>query len=111
LKRRATLAILPRTMKGFVLEAVISSTRRLLAVGIVLLAIAGTSYLGSHKLDNPDHYRYGGCPFHVTHGWPPACRPPARAAWQIPVAILLAAAGLGAAVVVAGERPRRHAHA
>ena len=98
-------------MKRFVLGAVISSTRRLLAISIALLAIAGTFYLGGHKLNNPDHYRYGGCPFHVTHGFPLSCAPPTRATWQIPAAILIAAAGLGAAVVVAGERPRRHAHA
>jgi hypothetical protein len=111
LKWHATLAILRRTMKGFVLAAVIGSMRRLLAVVIVLLAIAGASYLGSHKLESPDHYEYGGCPFYFTHGPPPPCAPPTRAAWQIPVAVLIAVVGLGAAITVAGERPRPHAHA
>jgi hypothetical protein len=34
------------------------------------------------------------------------CRLPTRAAWQIPLAVVIALGGPGAAVVVAGERPR-----
>jgi len=104
-------------MKRLVLAAGLGSTRRLLALVIAGLAIAQAGYLIGHKLSNPDHYRYGHCPTPVfTHGPPhglilrQTCRPPARAAWQIPAAILIAAAGLGAAAAVAG-RPRRRAPA
>ena len=98
-------------MKGFLLAAVVGSTRRVLAVIVAVLAVAGTSYLVSHKLSNPDHSRYGECPWYgvVSHGFPRACRPQTRAAWQIPLAIVIAVGGLGAAVMVAGERPRRRA--
>jgi peptidoglycan/LPS O-acetylase OafA/YrhL len=99
-------------MKGLVLAAAVGSMRRLLAVIIALLVIAGASYFVSHKLSNPDHYRYGECVYPprgliVGHD----CRPPTRAAWQIPAAILIAAAGLGVAAVIAGPRPRRRAPA
>jgi hypothetical protein len=91
-------------MKRFVVAAVVGSIRRLLAIVIAVLAIAGTAYLGSHKLSNPDHYQYGGCPWYgvVSHGFPRSCSPPTRAAWQIPLAI--AVFGLGAAVVVTDRR-------
>ena len=82
--------------------------RRLLATVFAVLAIAGTAYLVSHKLSNPDDYRYGSCPFHFAME-PLPCSPPTRAAWQIPLAIVIAVGGLGAALVVAGERPRRRA--
>ena len=102
-------------MKRFGFAAVIGSVRQLLAVTIALLAVAGTGYLVRHKLSNPDHYAYGSCfhgPFTVVHVGPiefHSCNPPARAAWQIPLAVVLLTLGLGTAVVVAGERPRRHA--
>jgi hypothetical protein len=85
----------------------------LLAFSIAVLAIAGTSYLVSHRLNNPDHYRYGVCPWygHPSHGPPRSCRPPARAPWQIPLAVVIMLGGLGTAVLVAGERPRRRAPA
>ena len=99
-------------MTRFGLSAVIGSVRQMLAVVIALLAIAGAVYLVSHKLSNPDHYAYGSCfhgPFGITHGIIQfhGCNPPTRAVWQIPLAAVLAILGLGAAVVVAGERPRR----
>ena len=98
-------------VKRFLLAAFVGSARRLLAVVIAVLAVAGTACLGSHKLSNPNHYQYGFCPDEgfVNHYGPPPCAPPARAAWQIPLAIAIATLGLGAAVKVAGERPSRHA--
>jgi hypothetical protein len=95
-------------MKGFVLAAVMVSARQALAIIIAVLAIAGAVYLVSNKLNNPDHYRYGGCPFKFTQE-PLPCSPPTRAAWQIPLAIVLAAVGLGAGIAITSERPRRHA--
>ncbi len=98
-------------MKRFLLAAFVGSARQLLAVFIAVLAVAGTAYLGSHKLSNPYHYQHGFCPDEgfVNHFGPPPCRPPARAAWQIPLAVAIATLGVGAAVMVAGERPSRHA--
>ena len=71
--------------------------------------MAGTAYLGSHKLSNPDQYQRGFCPDEgfVYHAYPPPCRPPTRAAWQIPLAFAIATLGLGAAVKIASERPSR----
>lgn len=96
-------------MKGLVLAAVIGSVRQVLAIVIAVLAIAGAAYLGTHKLSNPDHYQYGLCSFSsvTNHGFPPPCRPPTRYAWQIPLAVVIAAFGLGAAVAVTSKRPRR----
>ena len=97
-------------MKQFTLGAVLGSVRQLLAIIIAVLSIAGAAYLGSHELSNPDHYAYGGCPSQafVNHGWLLPCRPPTRSAWQTPLAITIAALGLGAAVKIAGGRPRRY---
>ena len=90
--------------------------RQLLAIVIAVLAIAGTAYLVSNRLSNPDHYQpYGGgvCADQVyiispVQGGRP-CRPPTRAAWQIPLALAIATLGLGIAVKVAGQRrPWRH---
>ena len=86
--------------------------RQLLAIVIAVLAVSGTAYLVSHKLSNPDHYSAAGggvCADQVyimspVQGGRP-CRPPTRAAWQIPLAILIAAVGSGAAVKAAGKRP------
>jgi hypothetical protein len=100
-------------MERFVLAAVFGSTRRLLAVVVAGLAIAGAGYLISHKLSNPDHYRYGHCPVPdtIVHGpiRVSPCRPPAMAVWQIPLALVIAVGGLGAAAVLIGARPRRRA--
>ena len=97
-------------MKGFVLAAVLHSLRQALAIVLAGLAVAGTAYLGSHKLSNPDHYRYGGCyRTFFTHGFPPRCNPPTRAAWQIPLAIAIGVVGLGSALAVAGKRPLQRA--
>lgn len=100
-------------MKRFTLAAVIGSLRQVLAILILLLAIPTTAYLVSRKLSNPDHYQYGFCPSEgfVYHAPPPPCSPPTRAAWQIPVAVVIAIGGLGAAVAVASTRSRRHAGA
>jgi hypothetical protein len=96
-------------MKRIVLAGVVGSTRQLLAIVIAVAAIAGAGYLVSHKLSNPDHYAYGGCPFQgIDHGFPRPCRPPTRAPWQIPLAIVIAVGGLGVAVVVVGDGRRRH---
>jgi peptidoglycan/LPS O-acetylase OafA/YrhL len=99
-------------MKGLAFAAVIGSLRRVLAVTVALLAISGAGYLISHKLSNPDHYHYGECPSprgpSLLFG-PRSCSPSTRAAWQIPLGIAIALGGLGAAAVVAGERPRRRA--
>jgi hypothetical protein len=93
-------------MKRFALAAVLGSMRQLLAITIALLAVAGAFYLSGHKLNNPDHYRFAGCPSQgfVYHDVPPPCMPPTRAAWQIPLAVMVTLIGLGAAVTVAGER-------
>jgi len=102
-------------MKRFVLVAVLGSIGRALAVVIALVALAGAVYSGSHKFSNPDHYSAVGggvCnrPFYgdaITR-WPQPCSPPARAAWQIPLAALLAAVALGAVLAAGADvRPRR----
>jgi hypothetical protein len=101
-------------MERFAFAATFSSLRRLLAVVVAGLAVALAGFLISHRLSNPDHYAYGTCPWlgHVYHGpYYPSCRPPARAVWQIPLAVVLVAGGLGAAAVLAGPRPRRRAPA
>ena len=102
-------------MTRFALASVVGSMRQLLAVMVAVLAVSGTAYLVSHKLSNPDHYSAVGrglCnrpSYGELMGGPPPCSPPTRAAWQIPIAIVIAAVGLGAAVKVAGERrPWRH---
>jgi hypothetical protein len=104
-------------MRRFSFAAVIGSVRQVLAVTLAVLAVAGSAYLGSHKLSNPDHYAYGSCfhgPLTITHPLIQrvgSCNPPARAVWQIPLAVVLLTLGLGTAVVIAAERPRRHAPA
>jgi len=102
-------------MKRFVLAGVIGSVRQLLAVFIAVLAVAGAAYLSSHKLDKHGDYAYGYCPPHfgttlITKSGP-LCGPPTRGAWQIPLAVALAAFGLGAAAAVASDRHWRHARA
>jgi hypothetical protein len=102
-------------MRGAGLAALVASMRQLLAVVVAMLSIAGAGYLLSHKLSNPDHFVYekytlpgvqGSCPANpapvITPGGLPIhdCEPPIRAAWQIPLAILLAILGLGAAGAV-----------
>ena len=108
-------------MKRFVLAAVIGSLKRALAVVVVLVALPAAIYVGSHKLSNPDNYqslRSNGGPGCVYTGVqspryspllnPPACSPPTRAAWQIPLAVLLAAVALGAVLAAgANEHPGR----
>ena len=100
-------------MKGLVLGKVVESVRQVLAVFIVLLAIAGAAYLGSHKLSNPSHYQYGECfhPAGLYHGpiQTLGCMPPTRAAWQIPLAIVIGVGGLGAAILIT-RRPGRPQH-
>jgi len=100
-------------MRRFALAAVIGSARRLLAVVIAVLAIAGTAYLSSHRLSNPDHYAYGSCgdqgPIQLVHAGYSYCSPPTRAAWQIPLAVVIAILGSGAAIAVA-SRPCRPRH-
>jgi|tagenome__1003787_1003787.scaffolds.fasta_scaffold20880924_3 hypothetical protein len=81
--------------------------RQVFAIVIAVLAIAGTAYLVSNRLSNPDHYQpYGGgvCADQVyimspVQGGRP-CRPPTRATWQVPLAVAIAILGLGAAVKV-----------
>jgi hypothetical protein len=97
-------------MSGAGLEAVVAATRQLLAIVIAVLSIAGAGYLLSHKLNNPDHFSSWNYPYCVsspTDGLDHpiitqqhSCTPPARAAWQIPLAVLLAVLGLGAVGVV-----------
>ncbi|HEU5245336.1 MAG TPA: hypothetical protein VFU33_13135 [Gaiellaceae bacterium] len=101
-------------MKRLVLAKVVGSARQVLAIFVALLAIAGVGYLVSHKLSNPSHYAYGDCfhPAGIYHGpiQPGSgCRPPTRAVWQIPLAIVIGAGGLGAALLIAGG-PRRPRH-
>jgi hypothetical protein len=101
-------------MKRFALAAVLGSMGRALAVVVALVALAGALYFGGHKLSNPDHYSAVGggiCnrPFNGVHmEGPPPCSPPTRAAWQIPLAVLLAAVALGAVLASANELPGRH---
>ena len=105
-------------MKRFVLAAVVGSLRWAVAVVIALVALAGATDLVSHRLSNPDHYHAlisdggPGCVYPGPHvlNWgiqQPTCSPPTRAAWQIPLAVLLAAVALGAVLAGADERPRR----
>jgi hypothetical protein len=98
-------------MKGLVLAAVIGSARQLLAIVVALLAIAGAAYYGTHEVGFPVHQAacYHSNP-RIRHGNIPSCRQPSPAAWQIPLAVVLAGLGLGAAVAVAGGRPCRQAH-
>jgi hypothetical protein len=99
-------------MTRFALATVVGSARRLLAVTIAVVAITGTAYLGSHKLSKHGDYAYGSCGFQsgvqiVRSG--DFCGPPTRGAWQVPLALVIAVLGLGAAVAVAG-RPWRPTH-
>jgi hypothetical protein len=100
-------------MERFSLGVVIGSIRQALAIFIVLVTIALTGYLVSHKLSNPDHYQYGTCPWsgHVVHGSiiGLSCRPPTRAAWQIPLAVVIAIGSLGSAAFVTSRRSWRRA--
>ena len=99
------------------MKAVADAVRQMLAIVIAIAAIAGAGYLLSHKLDNPDHFvylRYAAAPqppgycerfntgevIHPGEAHVPPCQPPTRAAWQIPLAVLLAITGLGAAAMV-----------
>jgi hypothetical protein len=94
-------------MTRFALAVVIGSMRNLLAIIIAVLAIAGAAYLGTHEVGFPVHQAacYSGPRLST-----PSCRQPTYAAWHMPLAIVLAALGLGAAAAVATERPWRHAH-
>jgi hypothetical protein len=106
-------------MKGFVLVAVIGSMRRALAVVVVLVALPAAIYVGSHKLSNPDNYHAlrseggPGCVYTRQRVPPtlspfgPTCSRPTRAAWQIPLAVLLAAVALGAVLAGTDEYPGR----
>jgi hypothetical protein len=96
-------------MERFSLAAVVGSMRQALAVFIVLVTVALTGFLVSHKLSNPDHYAYGFCPDPIvgSHGYPPPCRPPTQFAWQLPLAVVIALGGLGAAVAVTSRRSWR----
>jgi hypothetical protein len=96
-------------MKGFALAAVTGSLRQVLAIVIAVASIAGTAYLVTHKLSNPDNYRYGGCYHAFVTQEPLPCRHPTRTAWQIPLAVVVAIGGLGAAVLVTSRRPWRRA--
>jgi hypothetical protein len=100
-------------MKALVLAAAIGSVRQVLAIFIAVLAIAGAAYLGTHRLSNPDHYAYGGCPWYgeVLHGPLRSCSPPTRFAWQIPLAVVIGIGGLGAAMALGGSADRRVLHA
>jgi len=74
--------------------------RQGLAIVIAGVAIAGAVYLGSAKLDAHGESHCSAliltfCPRKDLR-WTPT-----RATWQIPVAIVIAAVGTGAAVVVA----------
>jgi hypothetical protein len=106
-------------MKGAGLEAIVTAVRQLLAIVIAVLSIGGTGYLLSHKLSNPPHYGYwkyppvpgvGRCvplpPTPLHEGSMTNCEMPTRAAWQVPLAVLLAIVGLGAAGAVRGETRR-----
>ncbi len=100
-------------MKAFVPATVVGSIRQALAIVIALLTIAGTAYLVTRKLSNPDGYQYGVCPWYgqISHGPLRTCGPPTRAAWQIPLAVVIGLGGLGAAVAVTSRRPSRPAFA
>ena len=108
-------------MKRFVLAAVIGSMRRALAVVVVLVALPAAIYVGSHKLSNPDNYQSlrsnggPGCVYTRVHRmrhpslspFGATCSPPTRAAWQIPLAVLLAAVAFGAVLAGTNEHPAR----
>ena len=99
-------------MNGFVNAAVVG-VRQLLALTIAVSAIAGAAYLVGHKLSNPYHYPYGGCFDYgtINNGPVPRCSLPTRAAWQIPLAVVIGVVGLGSTVVVIGRRPWRRVEA
>jgi hypothetical protein len=106
-----------------VLSTAVDAGRRILAIIVALLAISGGVYLGGHPLKMDGYIGPGGfCtndPFRrvnfpvspniLLHALPRS-QPCAlgRFAWQAPVAVLVALAGLGTAVVLASSfRPRR----
>jgi hypothetical protein len=97
-------------MKRFGLAAVIGSVRQALAIFILLATAPAASFLVSHRLSNPDHWAYGGCPHpdYIIHAYSP-CRPPSQFAWQIPLAVVIALGGLGAAAAATSKRSWRHA--
>src|SRR4051794_4489756 len=99
-------------MARFAFAVVVGSVRNLLAIIIAVLAIAGAAYPGTHEVGFPVHQTacYSNPRLHTPRLHTPSCRQPTYAAWQIPLAILLAALGLGAAAAVASDRPWRQAH-
>src|SRR4051794_39821149 len=104
-------------MARFAFAVVVGSMRNLLAIIIAVLAIAGAAYLGTHEVGFPVHQtacysnpRLRTPRLHTPRLHTPSCRQPTYAAWQIPLAILLAALGLGATAAVASDRPWRQAH-
>ena len=105
-------------MKRFVVAKVLGSTGRALSVVVALVAIAGAIYFGTHKLSNPDNYQSlpskggPGCvypgPAPITHPIQYHCSLPTRAAWQIPLAVVLTAVAMGAILAAGADvRPRR----
>ena len=76
--------------------------RQGLAIVLAGIALAGAVYVGSVKLKAHGHFHCD-----TAGGSSVICIPgtghwtPARATWQLPVAIVIAAVGIGVAVVVA----------
>ena len=91
------------------------SMRLALAIVVAGVAVVGAVYFGSLKLNSQRHYHcVGGNSTGFGSGYIRTCHrtantdpiyvwtsTPKRAVWQIPVAIVIAAVGFGAAVVIA----------
>ena len=93
--------------------------RLALAIVVAGVAVANAVYFGSLKLNSQGHYHcVGSFSTGSRSGYIPTCRPTAntillyvwtpkraRAVWQLPLAIVIAAVGFGAAVMVARGAP------
>jgi hypothetical protein len=100
-------------MGRYVLASGIRAVRSALAICIALVAIAGATYLGTHRFNNPYHYDYGDCvaPQGIFHGYR-SCSRPSLFAWQIPLALVIGVGGVGVAVALTsrgrGDVPKLH---
>ena len=81
--------------------------RRLVAVLVVGIALAGAVYLGSLRLGSRPIFYYCINTGFTQPAHPAVCGTRSRAGWQIPVAILIATLGVTGGLVVLRTRPRR----
>jgi hypothetical protein len=86
----------------------LEAVKKVLAVVVVIVALNGAAFLAASHLDYHGHYHcnpgpgpaMGGCALRYSY-WSVG-----RAWWQIPVAILVVAAGLGVAFVLVKTSPK-----